>query len=203
MYFDEKEQQAINYLRSVLTKSPVLAIYSPTADTELHCDASSTGFGAILLQKQSNNKLKPVFYFSQRTTPNESKYHSFELECLAVVYAIKRFHVYLSGIYFKVMNDCDSFRLTLNKQDINTRISRWAIFLQNYDFDIFHRPNKNMRHVDAFSRCHAILILEANTFEQILAIRQSMDDDIVKIKNKLLTSDDKFYELRNGLVYRK
>lgn len=49
--FSEKEQQAFNYLRSDLTKSPVLAIYSPTAGTELHCDASSTGFGTILLQK--------------------------------------------------------------------------------------------------------------------------------------------------------
>jgi len=108
-----------------------LAIYSPTADTELHCDASSTGFGAILFQGQAaaDNKMKPVFYFSQRTSPSESKFHSFELECLAVVYAIKRFHIYLSGISFKVMTDCDSFRLlTLNKKDINPRISRWALF---------------------------------------------------------------------------
>lgn len=201
--FGEKEQEAFEYLSSILTKTPVLAIYSPTAETELHCDASSSGFGAILFQKQSDNKFKPVFYFSQRTSPVESKYHSFELECLAVVYAIKRFHVYLYGISFKVMTDCDSFRLTLNKQDVNTRISRWALFLQNYDFSIFHRPNKNMQHVDAFSRCHAILVLEANTFEQTLAVRQSTDDDIVQIKNKLLTSDNKFYELRNGLVYRK
>jgi len=201
--FGEQEQETFKNLRSILTRTPVLAIYSPTAETELHCDASSSGFGAILLQKQSDNKFKPVFYFSQRTPPVESKYHSFELECLAVVYAIKRFHVYLYGISFKVMTDCDSFRLTLNKQEVNTRISRWALFLQNYDFSIFHRPNKNMQHVDAFSRCHAILVLESNTFEQTLAVRQTTDDEIVHIKNELLTSDNKFYELRNGLVYRK
>ncbi|KAL4123094.1 hypothetical protein QTP88_015324 [Uroleucon formosanum] len=99
--FGEQEQEAFKYLSSILTKTPVLAIYSPTAETELHCDASSSGFGAILLQKQPDNKFKPVFYFSQRTSPVESKYHSFELECLAVVYAIKRFHVYLYGISFK------------------------------------------------------------------------------------------------------
>lgn len=93
--FGEKERNAFEYLNSALTKTPVLAIYAPTADTELHCDASSTGFGAILFQ---DNKMKPVFYFSQRTSPNESKFHSFELECLAVVYAIKRFHIYLSGL---------------------------------------------------------------------------------------------------------
>ena len=101
------------------------------------------------------------------------------------------------------MTDCDSFRLTLNKKDINPRISRWALFLQNYDFEIFHRSNKNMQHVDAFSRCHAILILESNTFEQVLAIRQNTNENIVKIKDKLQTGDNKFYKLRNGVVYRK
>jgi hypothetical protein len=60
-----------------------------------------------------------------------------------------------------------------------------------------------MQHVDAFSRCHVTLVLESNTFKQILAVRQSTDDDIVHIKNKLLMSDNKFFELRNGLVYRK
>lgn len=174
-----------------------------TAETELHCDASSIGFEAILLQKQKDSIFKPIFYFSQRTSQSESKFHSFELECLAVVYAIKRFHVYLAGKRFKVMTDCDSFWFTLNKREINPRISRWALFLQNYDFDIFHRSNRNMQHVDAFSRCHTVLVLESNTFEQSLAIRQSTDDDIIKIKNKLLISDTKFYELRNGLVYRK
>ncbi|KAL4119849.1 hypothetical protein QTP88_012613 [Uroleucon formosanum] len=33
-----------------------------------------------------------------------------------------------------------------------------------------------MGHVDALSRCHNILILEANTFEQILAIKQGIDE---------------------------
>jgi len=60
-----------------------------------------------------------------------------------------------------------------------------------------------MQHVDAFSRCHAILVLESNSFEQVLALRQNTDDDIIKIRDELLTKDSKLFELRNGLVYRK
>jgi len=52
------------------------------------------------MQRQTDNVFKPVFYFSKRTTSTEAGYHSFELECLAVVYAIKRFHVYLSDLKF-------------------------------------------------------------------------------------------------------
>lgn len=201
--FGAVEQHAFDTLRGQLSKAPVLSIYSPSAETELHCDASSYGYGSVLLQKQTTGKFHPVFYFSQRTTPAESRYHSFELECLSVIYSIKRFHVYLAGIHFKIVTDCNSFRLTLDKQTINPRISRWALFLQNYDFEIIHRPGTRMGHVDALSRCHNILILEANTFEQILAIKQGIDENIVNIRNSLQSRSDKNFELREGLVYRK
>ena len=94
--FGEAELNAFDDLRNCLISPEVLAIYSPHLETQLHCDASALGFGSVLLQKQSDNKWKPVSYFSQRTTPCEAKYHSFELECLAAIYSIKRFHMYLS-----------------------------------------------------------------------------------------------------------
>jgi len=37
----------------------------------------------------------------------------------------------------------------------------------------------------------------------VLALRQNTDDDIIKIRDELLTEDSKLFELRNGLVYRK
>jgi hypothetical protein len=67
-YFGDDEQHAFNTLKDKLSESPILCIYSPTAITELHCDASSHGFGSVLLQKQTTGKLHSVFYFSQRTT---------------------------------------------------------------------------------------------------------------------------------------
>lgn len=163
--FEASEYTAFETLKNCLASQPILAIYLPKLETELHCDASSSGFGAILMQRQKYDILKPVFYFSKRTTDAEKRYHSFELGCLAVVYAVKRFHVYLAGIRFKILTDCDSFRLTLSKQNVNPHISRWALFLQSYDYTTEHRPGSKMSHVDALSRCHAILVLEGNTFE--------------------------------------
>ncbi|XP_011859227.1 PREDICTED: uncharacterized protein LOC105556736 [Vollenhovia emeryi] len=201
--FETAENQAFEVLKQCLASKPVLAIYSPIAETELHCDASASGFGGILLQRQADRTWRPISFWSQRTTPAESRYHSFELECLAVVYAIKRFHIYLAGLKFKIITDCDSFRLTLEKKDINPRISRWALFLQNYDYEIVHRPGKRMSHVDALSRCHSILVLEGSTFERTLSICQDRDEKIVKIRDELEKGDVQFYELRDGLVYRK
>lgn len=170
--FNFEENAAFETLKKCLSSKPILAIYSPRAETELHCDASASGFGGILLQKQDDNTWRPMSFWSQRTTPTESKYHSFELECLAVVYALKRFHVYLAGHRFRIVTDCDSFRLTLGKKDVNPRIARWVFFLQNYDYEIVHRPGKRMAHVDALSRCHSVLVLEGSTLERTLSVCQ-------------------------------
>lgn len=121
--FGPEENHVFELLKNLLSSQPILAIYSPKLLTELHCDASASGFGAILLQKQNDGTMRPVSYFSRRTTATEARYHSFELECLAVIYAIKRY-IYLSGIPFTIVTDCDSFRLTLSKQTVNPRISR-------------------------------------------------------------------------------
>ncbi|XP_011859156.1 PREDICTED: uncharacterized protein K02A2.6-like [Vollenhovia emeryi] len=201
--FGTAENDAFETLKRHLASKPVLTMYSSRLDTELHCDASASGFGGILLQKQDSGLWKPVSFWSQRTTPTESKYHSYELECLAVVYALKRFHVYLAGRKFRIVTDCDSFRLTLDKKDINPRISRWALFLQNYNYEIVHRPGKRMSHVDALSRCHSVLVLEGSTFERTLSICQDRDTDILRIRDQLEKSEMKYYELRDGLVYRK
>ena len=120
-----------------------------------------------------------------------------------MINAIKRFHVYLLGITFKKITYCDSFILTLSMQNINPRISRWAMFVQSYDYEIEHHPGKQMGHVDALSRCHSVLVLEANTLNQNLSVRQNHDTEITKIQERLGKSEDKFFELCDGLVYRK
>lgn len=103
--------QTFEKLKQRLIESPVLAIYDPTAETELHTDASSLGYGAILMQRQKDKKMHAIFYFSKRTTPIESKYHSYELELLAIVNALQRFRIYLQGLAFKIITDYKRNRL--------------------------------------------------------------------------------------------
>lgn len=75
--------------------------------------------------------------------------------------------------------------------------------LQNFDYKLEHREGNRMKHVDALSRIYSILLLEENTFEQNLAVAQNLDEIIVKLKENLQIKEDKHFELRNGLVYRK
>lgn len=92
-----------------LTNEPVLTVFNPEHPIELHTDASSEGYGAILFHRNIN-RLHPVEYFSRITSVSESKYHSYELETLAVVDAIKHFRHYLFGQNFLVVTYCNSLK---------------------------------------------------------------------------------------------
>lgn len=155
------------------------------------------------MQRKSDGLFHPVFYFSKRTTETESKYHSFELETLAVIYAIRRFRVYIQGIAFKIVTDCNALKLTLDKKDINPRICRWSLELERFDKTLEHRAGERMKHVDAFSRAVNILIVEDNTLESNLAVCQNLDSKIRELSEQLQKEQDKLFEMRNGLVYRK
>lgn len=62
--FRETEYEDYKELKTRLMEAPILAI-SPNDPTKLHCNASSVGYGAVLMQKKSNGKMHLVFYFSK------------------------------------------------------------------------------------------------------------------------------------------
>lgn len=135
--FGLEQQKSFQNLKDCLINEPVLNIYRSNAETQLHTDASSSGFGAVLLQKNSeDSKFHPVYYMSQKTTPAEEKYHSYELEVLAVVKALEKFKIYLHGIKFKIFTDCKAFTQTMTKKNLSPKIARWALFMQDFDFEI-------------------------------------------------------------------
>lgn len=69
------------------------------------------------------------------------------------------------------------------KRDLNPKIVRWALFLQNYDYEIVHRKGEQMSHVDALSR--SILFIGPTTLKQALVYKQMKDATIQKISKEL------------------
>ena len=60
--------------------------------------------------------------------------HSYELETLSIIYALKRFHAYVHGIPLKIVTDCNSLVETLKYRNTSAKIARWSLFLENYDY---------------------------------------------------------------------
>jgi hypothetical protein len=148
----KEQEEAFRFLKQRLVERPVLALYSRDAHTELHTDASKHGIGGSLLQRQQDQTLRPICYFSRQTSKMEEKYHSYESETLAVVDSMRRFRIYLLGIHFTVVTDCNAIRTTMTKRDLIPRVGRWWLLTQEYDFSVEYRAGQKMAHVDALSR---------------------------------------------------
>lgn len=147
------EQESVKQeIVSVLTSSPVLSIFDPLLRTEVHTDASSIGYGAVLLQLRADGTKHVVAYFSKTTQGAESRYHSYELETLAVVRALQSFRHYLIGLEFKIVTDCNALKATEKKKDLLPRVARWWIYLQDFNFTIEYRKGAMMTHADYLSR---------------------------------------------------
>ena len=201
--FDENCMSAFNQLKAVLTSSPVLCVYDPKKETELHTDASALGFGAILLQKQNDHKFHPVAYFSRMTSESEKKLHSYVLETLAIHYALERFRIYLEGLNFTIVTDCNSLAQAFNKKDINRSIGKYICEMMNYQFTVKHRNGVNMGHVDALSRMPIVAAIDPMDIDVQLKALQAVDDPISKLRNELEETNHPKYELLDGTVYKK
>jgi hypothetical protein len=175
-----KDQEvAFKALKDKLVNRPVLMIYDPTAETELHTDASKLGVGGILLQRPegSGSSFHPVAYYSRQTTPEERNFHSYELETLAVVCSLKKLRVYLLGKVFKIVTDCSALRSTFEKRDIIPRIARWWLALQEFtECSVEYRAGSKMGHVDALSR-NPIIDAETVCPERYPSVMTISDDD--------------------------
>lgn len=206
--FGTEEKNAFTRLKTMLCERPVLSLYRVGAETELHTDASALGYGAILLQKNSEDGFfHPVYYASGKTTPAEAKYTSYELEVLAIIKALKKFRVYLLGIMFKIVTDCRAFTLTMNKKELCVRVARWALFLEEFQYSIEHRPGKLMTHVDALSRnpLPACLII-AETDEGLtprLKKAQAEDDNVRRLRDLIARGQARDYVLRGDLLFKE
>ena len=139
-------------LKSALTQHPILSNPDFHKEFILQTDASDRGVGAVLSQLDSDGNDRPVAFFSKKLLPREEKYSTIEKECLAIKLGIENFKVYLIGKKFTIQTDHRSL-IWLNKlKEKNSRLARWSLTLQQYDFDIAHRAGAANGNADALSR---------------------------------------------------
>ena len=92
-----------------------------------------------------------IAYASKKLTDAESRWSVREIEAYAIVWGITHFHLYTSQAHFDVETDHQSLKW-LFSWDKPGRLNRWALRLQEYDFDILYRKGSANGNADALSR---------------------------------------------------
>ncbi|CAB0040663.1 unnamed protein product [Trichogramma brassicae] len=118
---------------------------------KVQSDASADAIGAVLTQDQEDGE-HPIVYISRVLNAAERNYSTTERECLAVVWAIKKFRPYLEGYEFTVVTDHAALKSLQTAKEPAGRLARWALELQNWSFKIEHRKGVHMKIPDFLSR---------------------------------------------------
>jgi hypothetical protein len=98
-------QMVLDCIKALLTTSAVLVHYDPARPITVACDASPYGVGAVLSHIMDNGEERPVAYASRTLTSAERNYAQLKKECLALVFAVKKFHKYVYGRKFTLITD--------------------------------------------------------------------------------------------------
>ena len=123
-HWTEACNKSMRTLKTQLTSAPVLAYPSFHRPFTVETDASIIGLGAVLQQTQTDSKLHPVAYASRSLTAAERNYSITELEALAVVWALTRFHSYLYGLSVTVVTDHAAVRAVLETPNPSAKHAR-------------------------------------------------------------------------------
>lgn len=128
-------------------------LFIPKKDCEfvLQTDASLLGIAAVLGQ-YINDKFRPIYFISRKLNKAEKNYAVIELECLAIKWAVDYFYSYLYGSKFKIMTDHAPLTWLKQNHGKNSRLTRWALSLQTFDFHIEYIKGSENLLADALSR---------------------------------------------------
>lgn len=142
---------AFTSLRKCLSSCCLLHVPVCADSFMLHTDASGMGIGGVLSVCREENEL-PVAFFSRQLRDRETRYSATELECLAVLESIRHFEVYLIGRQFALITDHKALESLFTSKVLNRKLTRWALYLQEFDFVPKYRPGITHQNADGLSR---------------------------------------------------
>lgn len=153
-------QAAFEDLRQALTSDAVLRMPDFAEEFILTTDWSKTAIGAVLSQTQHETPGDPssprkeyvIAYASRALVPAESHYAPTEGECLAAVWATRKFRQYLHGTPFTLRTDHAALQWLSTARFENSKLERWAMRLQEFQYKVEYLPGKDNVLADHLSR---------------------------------------------------
>lgn len=137
--------------KKLLSNQPILQYPDFDKPFNLTCDASNVALGAVLSQGPIGQDL-PIAYASRTLNDSERNYSTIEKECLCLVWATKYFRPYLYGRKFKIITDHKPLQWLFNLKDPSSKLLRWRMKLEEYDYQIIYKKGKLNTNADALSR---------------------------------------------------
>jgi hypothetical protein len=168
---------AFRELQRALTTTPVLQLPAFDREFVVECDASGSGFGAVLHQGAG-----PTAFFSKPIAARHARLAAYERELIGLVQAVRHCMSYLWGHRFVVRTDHRSLRFLLDQRLITIPQHQWVSKLLGFDFVVEYKPGAQNVVADALSRRDEggaeLQALSAPQFSLFDDVRQEINGDV-------------------------
>jgi transposase InsO family protein len=138
---------AFTALKTALATAPMLHLSDFTKPFMVDCDASSTGFGAVLHQGAG-----ALAFYSKPFAARHMKVAAYERELIGLVQAVRHWRPYLWGRRFVVRTDHYALKYMLDQRLSTVPQHQWISKLFGFDFSVEYRPGRQNTVADALSR---------------------------------------------------
>ena len=159
---DEPQETALVTQRVNLLCKPVLRLLGHAKPFIFRTDALNYILGAALMHEY-DEKYYTLAYGSRKLTSAKRSYSTLEMECLAIVWDVSKFRLYLAGKPFIVQTDHQPLMFLNDAKLKNNRIMLWALALQGYDYTVKDIRRKDNLLADYLSRI-VVDLDESKTF---------------------------------------
>jgi hypothetical protein len=109
-------------LKMLLAQAPTLTLVDPKKPYVVYTDASIRALGEVLFQRDDTGILRPIWFASRLLLSAEKQYTVQELECLAVMFARKKFKHYQEEAEWSCYTDHQAIINIMSKNSLSASI---------------------------------------------------------------------------------
>ena len=166
------------------------------------CDASGSGFGAVLHQDEG-----PIAFFSRPFAARHVKLAAYERELIGLVQAVRHWRPYLWGRKFVVRTDHFSLKYMLDQRLSTVPQHQWISKLFGFDFKVEYRAGRLNTVADALSRREttsgSVYTISTPTFQLYKDLQQdcASNQEFQLLHNQISTRQQGApWQIREGLI---
>ncbi|EFP07148.1 hypothetical protein CRE_30552 [Caenorhabditis remanei] len=200
-HWEEEQEKAFEQLKFALVSSPVLAAPKLGFPFVIETDASGKGVGAVLMQARDREStdFRVIAYASRVYNKHEKRYPAIELEALGLIFAVTKFRPYIDGAETTIITDHSPLKALLYRTDLQGRLAKYQIILQEYNVTIVYKPGKTNVVADALSRHHPLINAVIPLWVDLKAIKaeQQAAPELEKVRDTFGN-----FENRDGVIYK-
>lgn len=225
-----QEQKAFEDLKQAFTSAPVIIQPDSEKPFRVECDASGFTIRRVLSQ-QHEGHWRLCAYISTTMSEAERNYNVHNWKFLAIMKTFEAWRHYLAGSPHKIdiWSDHHNLQYFRTTRKLNRSRARWSAELQDYSFQITHKPGKTQARSDGLSqrRNHDDgsqdnedqILLEDNLFVKRTEVidmdlirsqicdNSNYDEQVIKTlealkgDNRAIAQDLKDWRVQDDLVY--